>query len=70
LARIADDDSLRAVGSMGGLIPGEDGFVSLYVDSSKLTRGRYQLALRGDAGTDAADAVSTFKIKLTPDSGG
>jgi hypothetical protein len=64
LARIADDDSLSEVGSVGGLTPDQDGFVSLYVDSSKLTRGRYRLSIRGDAGTDAVDAVSTFKLKL------
>jgi hypothetical protein len=38
----------------------------VYFDSSKLKRGRYQLAVRGDVGTDAADAVSLFKIKLIP----
>jgi len=70
VARVADDDSLREVGTVSGLLPGADGFVSLYLDSSKLVRGRYRLDLRGDVGTDAADAVSTFKIKLIPPSGG
>jgi hypothetical protein len=64
LARIADDDSLREMGTVGGLIPGQDGFVSLYVDSSKLMRGRYRLSLSGDAASDAVDAVSTFKLKF------
>jgi hypothetical protein len=66
LARIADDDSLSTVGSVGGLTPDGNGFVSVYFDSSDLTRGRYQLTVRGDVGTDAADAASLFKIKLIP----
>ena len=66
LARVADDDSLSTVGSVAGLAPDGNGFVSVYFDSSKLTRGRYQLTVRGDVGTDAADAVSLFKIKLIP----
>ena len=66
LARIADDDSLSDVGTVGGLIPDPAGFVSVYVDSSKLTHGRYRLFLRGDAGTDAVDSVSLFTLKLSP----
>jgi hypothetical protein len=69
LARIADDDSLHKVGSVAGLIPNASGFVSVYFDSSKLTRGRYQLTISGDAGTDGLDAVSLFSIKLIPPTG-
>jgi len=66
IARIADDDSLTSVGTVGSLTTGDDGFVVLYFDSSQLTRGRYQLTIGGDSNTDAANAVSTFKIKLIP----
>jgi hypothetical protein len=69
LARIADDDSSSEVGAVAGLIPDQDGFVLLYCDSSKLTRGRYRLSLGGDAGTDAVDSLSTFKLRVIPASG-
>jgi hypothetical protein len=69
LARVADDDAQKTIGSVVGLIPDADGFVSVYFDSSKLMRGRYQLTIRGDAGTDASDAVSSFRIKLLAPSG-
>jgi hypothetical protein len=66
IARIADDDSLSSVGTIAGLMPSDDGFVALYFDSSSFTRGRYQLTISGDTDTDAASAISFFKIKLTP----
>jgi hypothetical protein len=66
IARIADDDSLTSVSTVQGLVPADDGFVALYFDSTKLTRGRYQLTISGDVDTSAASAVSSFKIKLTP----
>jgi len=66
LVRIADDDSLTPIGSVAGLSPHDDGFVVVYFDSSKLTRGRYQLTVGGDVDTDAANEVSRFSIKLTP----
>jgi hypothetical protein len=65
MARIADDDSLSSVGTLNDLTPAEDGFVTLYFDSSKLSRGRYQLTIGGDTDTDAAAQLSTFRIKLT-----
>jgi hypothetical protein len=64
IARIADDDSLTSVGAVGDLSPADDGFVVLYFDSSRFSRGRYRLTIGGDSNTDAANAVSTFKIKL------
>ena len=69
LARFADDDSLTTVGSVAGLIPNASGFVSVYFDSSKLMRGRYQLTISGDVGTDVPDGMSIFRIKLIPPAG-
>jgi hypothetical protein len=67
LSSIADDDTLHEVAAIGGLAPAEDGFVPVYLNGAKLTRGRYQLALSGDAGTSAADAVSVFLMKISDD---
>jgi len=64
LARIADDDSLTEAGSVANLTPAEDGFVTLYLDASQFTRGRYRLTIGGDRNTDAALSVSAFKIRL------
>jgi hypothetical protein len=54
------------VDSISGLTTDDRGFVALYFDSTKLMHGNYQLAIGGDADTDAATAVSAFKIKLVP----
>jgi hypothetical protein len=69
LARIADDDSTAEVGSIANLVPDDMGFISLYFESSAFTRGRYHLTIRGDIGTDAANAISLFKLKLIPSPG-
>jgi hypothetical protein len=69
LERIADDDSLTKIGTVAGLVPNASGFVSVYFDSSVLMRGRYQLTISGDVGTDGANAVSLFRIKLLPPTG-
>jgi len=66
VARIGDDGSLTAVGAIKGLTPADDDFVTLYFDSERLSVGRYQLTISGDADTDAASAVSTFRIRLIP----
>jgi hypothetical protein len=66
LARVTDDGSLSTIGSVAGLIPDANGFVSVYFDSSKLTHGRYQLTVRGDVDTDVPDTESLFRIKLIP----
>jgi hypothetical protein len=64
LARMAE--ATVPVDSINGLTTDERGFVALYFDSTKLTPGNYQLTIGGDANTDAATAVSAFKIKLVP----
>ncbi|HEY6641816.1 hypothetical protein [Povalibacter sp.] len=64
LSVIADDDSLREVATLGELSADEDGFVPVYFNSTSLVRGRYQLALSGDADTSAADELSSFLIRV------
>lgn len=65
ISSIADDDTVREVAALGGLVPAEDGFVPVYLNSSKLVSGRYQLVLSGDPGTNAADEASAFLIKIS-----
>ena len=65
---IADDDTLHEVAAISGLAAAEDGFVPVYLNASKLHRGRYQLVLSAEAGTSAADAASAFLIKISNDS--
>jgi hypothetical protein len=65
LASIADDESLHEIGTLTGLAPAADGFVRVFLNSSRLAAGRYQLVLAGDAGTSAADGASPFLIKFT-----
>ena len=64
ISRINDAGAPTNVGHIDGLIPREDGFVSVFFDSSQLGAGRYQLTLSGDADTSAAAEVSVFRILL------
>jgi hypothetical protein len=44
---VVDGRELHEVAMVGGLIPAEDEFVSVYVDASKVKPGRYRLAIQG-----------------------
>ncbi|HMN44562.1 MAG TPA: hypothetical protein PKE27_08320 [Povalibacter sp.] len=68
LSSIGTDESLRGVGEIGALVPDAEGFVPVYVNSTKLAPGRYQLTLSGDTGTSAANDSSTFLIRVIPHS--
>jgi hypothetical protein len=71
LQAIADDDSLRPVAEIGGLTPGDDGFVPVFLNATRIAPGRYQLTLTGDAGTSAASEESSFLIRFrAPGEGG
>lgn len=64
LARTTDDGSLEPVARVDGLRPAEDGFVTMYVDASKLAAGRYRLAVIGDVRNGDASAADTFVIRV------
>lgn len=64
IVQVNDANELLPMGSVEGLVPADDEFVTLYLDSSKFVRGRYQLTISGDVDTDAANSVSKFNIKL------
>jgi hypothetical protein len=66
LAVIADDDALHEIAALAGLAADADGFVPVYLNSSRLLRGRYQLSLSGDVGTTTAGDTSLFLIRITP----
>ena len=54
LHAIADDESLRSIAEIAGLTPGADGFVPVFINTTRIGPGRYQLVLTGDEGTSAA----------------
>jgi hypothetical protein len=58
------DDSLQSVAELGGLVPEDDNFVSIFVDGARLKPGQYRLAITGDPDTDARDKESAFILKL------
>ena len=64
LMSIADDGSLRSVAEIAGLTPADDAFVPVFLNSSKVRPGRYQLVLSGDAGTSAEQDASVFLIRF------
>jgi hypothetical protein len=64
LFRMSADDSLQSVAELGGLVPEDDNFVSIFVDGTRLQRGQYRLAITGDPDTDARDKESAFILRL------
>jgi hypothetical protein len=63
LSRIQPDGSVTQIGSITELTTGTDGFVRLYVDSSRLEAGPYLLVITPTADRAAASATA-FRIKV------
>ena len=61
LSRVRDDETLEPVASVDGVRPSEDGFLSVFADSSGLTPGRYRLTVFGGSSASAPD---TYLIKV------
>jgi hypothetical protein len=64
LAAVAVGSDLQPVAEVGNLVPGEDGFVPVYLEPSGLAPGRYVLSIAGEAGTSTSNARSDFVISL------
>jgi hypothetical protein len=64
LFRMSADDSLQSVAELGGLVPEDDNFVSVFVDGARLQPGQYRLTIAGDPDTDARDKESAFILKM------
>lgn len=64
LFRMSADDSLQSVAELGGLVPEDDNFVTIFVDGARLRPGQYRLAIVGDPDTDARDKESAFILKM------
>jgi hypothetical protein len=64
LFRMSADDSLQSVAELGGLVPEDDNFVTIFVDGARLQPGQYRLAIVGDPDTDAGDKESAFILKM------
>lgn len=65
LSRIHADGSVAPVGTVAELQTAADGFVRLYVDSSRLEAGPYLLVVTA-MGDDSAASTSAFRIRVTP----
>lgn len=66
LFRVSADDAMQSVGELGALVPEDDNFVSIFVDSARLQPGQYRLAIAGDPDTDARDKESAFILRMKP----
>jgi hypothetical protein len=65
LSRVRDDDSLQEVAVIGNLQPAaDDGFVSVYADSSQLAPGRYRMTLARKVQSKSPPARESFLIKV------
>jgi hypothetical protein len=58
--------SAVVVGSLSGLAPGEDGFVSLFVDASRIRPGRYRLTLASMGSTNVVEDHYSFVLASMP----
>lgn len=63
LSKIRPDGSVVPTGSASELKPGDDGFVQLYVDSSRLEASPYLLVV-APTGDDSAASTSAFRLKV------
>jgi hypothetical protein len=67
LFRIREDQSRESVPEPAeGLVETADGFISVFVDSSRLPAGRYQLDISAEAGGGAPAATDSFFIRAVP----
>jgi hypothetical protein len=64
LFHVSADDSLQSVAELGGLVPEDDNFVSVFVDGARLQPGQYRLTIAGDPDTDARDKESAFILRM------
>jgi hypothetical protein len=64
LSLVTADRASEAVASIAGLRPGSDGFVSVFVDTSRLSAGFYQLDVQGTASGGSTVAAGTFRIQV------
>ena len=65
LSQIHPDGSVTQIGNVSELKAETDGFVRLYVDSSRLEAALYLLVVT-PAGDDTAASTSAFRVKVVP----
>jgi hypothetical protein len=67
LARVADNGSaLTPVAVVDDLRPADDGFVTLFIDSSQLRAGQYRLDIAGEVPAGSVAPSDTFLIRVVP----
>lgn len=64
LARVRDDASVEPVATVAGLRSQEDGFVTLFASSSRLTPGKYRLTIAGEGSERAPGEEDSFLIRV------
>jgi hypothetical protein len=63
LERVEPERGAAVVGEIGGLMVGEDRFVTLYLDSAQLAPGEYAITLAG-AGSEARAEADRFTVRM------
>lgn len=64
ISSVSEDGTLHEVAAIAGLAAAEDGFVPVYLNSSRLARGNYQVLLSGDTSTSTAGVASAFVVRI------
>jgi hypothetical protein len=66
LARMRDDGPAEPAELIAGLRPAEDGFVTVFADSARLSPGRYRLAVAPTEPNAGSAAPETFMLQVVP----
>jgi hypothetical protein len=66
LSLIGASATAEASGSIERLQAADDGFVTMFVDSSRLSPGTYQLVVESETGDGERRVADSFVIKVTP----
>jgi hypothetical protein len=63
ISSVATGREPQNLAAVDNLVPNADGFVPVYLDTSRLAAGTYVLTIAGETGTSAADSRSEFLIR-------
>lgn len=67
LARVSDDGArLTALSTVEELQPADDGFVTLFIDSSQLRAGQYRLDIASEVPAGSVAPSDTFLLRVVP----
>jgi hypothetical protein len=61
---VVNEDSSKRLSEANRIVAADDGFVAIFLNSSVLRPGVYELKVAGDVGTSSADAPTSFLLEF------